>query len=99
MALSEAQKRKIEEEEAYRVQVRGNLISERYPKNKKSKYLAAALAIVLGTIGIHKFYLGRVGWGVTYILFSWTFIPMVLGFIEGIIYLCKSDSSFEKKYS
>lgn len=40
MVLSETQKIKIEEEEAYRAQVRGNLISERHPKNaKKNSWL------------------------------------------------------------
>lgn len=61
--------------------------------------MAAFLAIVFGGAGIHKFYLGKAGWGIIYIVFSWTFIPMLLGFIEGISYLLMSDKSFELKYS
>lgn len=64
----------------------------------KSKVTAGILAILLGGIGIHKFYLGKVGWGLVYLLFSWTSIPMFLGFIEGIIYLTMSDSSFNSKF-
>ncbi len=68
-------------------------------KSDKNRTMAAILAICLGGIGIHKFYLGRVGWGLIYFIFSWTFIPALAGFIEGIIYLLMSDDSFEKKYS
>src|SRR5258708_1464285 len=51
------------------------------------KLTAALLAIFLGSLGAHKFYLGQNGWGVIYLLLCWTFIPTVLGLIEGIIYL------------
>jgi len=65
----------------------------------KSKTAAGLLAIFLGGFGIHKFYLGRVGWGIAYIILSWTWIPMIAGIIEGIIYLCMSDKDFQEKYS
>lgn len=68
-------------------------------KSERSKTVAAVLAILLGGIGIHKFYLGQAGWGMLYFIFSWTFIPAILGFFEGIIYLSMSDKAFEKKYS
>jgi TM2 domain-containing membrane protein YozV/ribosomal protein L40E len=66
--------------------------------NGKSKLAAALLALFLGGFGIHKFYLGRVGWGVVYLLFCWTFIPVIVGFIEGILLLVMSDSEFNQKY-
>ena len=59
---------------------------------------AALLAILLGGIGAHKFYLGRTGWGVVYLLFFWTLVPAVLGLIEGFIYLCQSDEDFARAY-
>ena len=64
----------------------------------KNRITAALFALILGGVGIHKFYLGRVWQGILYLLFCWTFIPAVIGFIEGIIYLTMSDVSFEEKY-
>ena len=64
----------------------------------KSKIAAGLLALFLGGIGIHKFYLGKVGLGVVYILFCWTFIPALIAFIEGIILLTSSDHNFQMKY-
>ncbi len=65
---------------------------------KRNKLVAALLAIFLGGIGIHKFYLGKIVWGIVYLLFAWTFIPELVGFIEGIVYLCMSDERFQEKY-
>lgn len=55
-------------------------------------------ALFLGGFGIHKFYLGRIGAGVLYLLFFWTFIPSIIALIEGIVYLCMSDDRFHEKY-
>ncbi len=65
----------------------------------KSKIAAGILGIVLGGIGIHKFYLRRPVLGILYILFCWTYIPSLIGLIEGIIYLTSSDQVFEEKYA
>ena len=64
----------------------------------KNKYVAGILAILLGDLGIHKFYLGRIGSGILYLLFCWTGIPAIIGLIEGIIYLCTDDDTFQVKY-
>lgn len=66
--------------------------------NGKSKLAAALFALFLGGLGIHKFYLGRIGRGVVYLLFCWTFVPSIIGFIEGILLLVMSESDFNKKY-
>lgn len=63
-----------------------------------NKYVAAVLAILLGGIGAHKFYLGQIGTGIIYLLFCWTGIPVIIGLIEGIIYLSMSDRAFAQKY-
>jgi len=65
----------------------------------KSKVVAGVLAILLGGLGIHKFYLGKLGQGVLYLLFSWTGIPSIIGLIEGILYLFKSDEEFNRQYN
>lgn len=64
----------------------------------KSRVAAAVFAFLLGGLGIHKFYLGRIWQGVFYILFCWTLIPSLIAFVEGIIYLTMSDEAFAQKY-
>lgn len=61
----------------------------------KNKIAAGLLGIFLGGLGVHKFYLGKVGMGIVYVLFCWTAIPALIGFIEGIVYLCSSDENFQ----
>ncbi|OGI35942.1 MAG: hypothetical protein A2259_00760, partial [Candidatus Moranbacteria bacterium RIFOXYA2_FULL_43_15] len=68
-------------------------------KNSKSKVVAFLLAWILGGLGAHKFYLGKSGQGILYLIFCWTFIPSFIAFFEGIIYLTKSDADFAKLYS
>ena len=63
----------------------------------KSKVAAGLLGIFLGGLGIHKFYLGKVGLGIVYLCLCWTGIPAIIGFIEGIIYLCSNDENFQLK--
>jgi hypothetical protein len=65
---------------------------------RKSRTTAILLAFLLGGLGAHKFYLGRIGWGVVYLLFCWTFVPAIVSFIEFIIYLTMSDAKFARKY-
>ena len=43
------------------------------------------LAIFLGSFGIHKFYAGRTGIGILYLLFCWSGVPAIIGIIEGIV--------------
>jgi TM2 domain-containing membrane protein YozV len=52
---------------------------------------------LLGGIGVHKFYLNKVGLGILYIIFCWTFIPALIGLIEGIIYLTQDDVTFGRQ--
>ena len=68
------------------------------PIFSKSRITAGVLAILLGSFGAHKFYLGRWGWGIIYLLFSWTYIPTIVGLIEGVIYLFSSNESFASKH-
>jgi len=60
---------------------------------------AALLAIFLGGIGVHKFYQGRTGLGVVYLCFSWTLIPALIAFVEGILMLVADEEEYERKYA
>ncbi len=65
----------------------------------KNKLVAGIFALILGGIGVHKFYLGRCFQGLLYLVFCWTFIPGIIGLLEGIHYLCMSDASFNRTYN
>ncbi|MEM4204828.1 MAG: NINE protein [Candidatus Methanomethylicaceae archaeon] len=65
------------------------------PKPKKDHVTAGVLAICLGGIGVHRFYLGD--WiGLLYLAFCWTGIPAIIGAIEGIIWLTNPDRFYER---
>lgn len=53
------------------------------------------IAIVFGSIGLHKFYIGKYGRGMLYILFCWSGIPALIGILEGIHYLAQTQEQFE----
>ena len=62
---------------------------------EKRKNEAGMLAIILGGLGVHKFYLGKYGKGLLYAAFCWTLIPAVLSLAEGIHYLTETQEQFE----
>lgn len=74
----------------------------------KNKIAAGLLAIFLGSLGIHKFYLGFTTPGIIYLLITIiggavTFgvasgVMGILALIEGILYLTKSDQDFYQLY-
>lgn len=64
----------------------------------KRKLTAGALGIFFGSFGAHKFYLGKTLWGVLYLLFCWTGIPFIVGFVEGVRYIFMSQDEFFDKY-
>lgn len=65
---------------------------------EKNRIAAGVFALLLGIFGAHKFYLGKTGQGIMYLLFFWTMIPGIIAFIEGILYLTMSDEAFEDRY-
>ena len=80
--------------------------SVRRTDSEKGRLAAGLLAIFLGGLGVHKFYLGYTGAGVAMLLIS-IFGAVILigpilmglcGLIEGIIYLTKSDEDFQRTY-
>ncbi|MBB2204144.1 TM2 domain-containing protein [Gluconacetobacter takamatsuzukensis] len=74
---------------------------------EKSKIVAGLLAFFLGGFGIHKFYLGYNKAGIVMLLitmFGFIFFGIpgaviwLIAFIEGVIYISKSDQDFYETY-
>ncbi len=76
--------------------------------SQKNKVTAGILGIILGSLGIHKFYLGYSKEGIIMLLVTVLLaIPTIglgpaamglIGFIEGILYLTKTDEDFAQTY-
>jgi TM2 domain-containing membrane protein YozV/Tfp pilus assembly major pilin PilA len=64
----------------------------------KSKLTAGLLAIFIGGLGIHRFYLGQ-WWGLFYLLFWITGIPSLVSIIEGIVFLASNDYAWDEKHN
>lgn len=70
----------------------------------KSKVAAGLLGIFLGAFGIHKFYLGYNTQGLILLLvtvlscFILSIVTGIIGIVEGIIYLTKTDEEFDREY-
>ena len=95
-------------ETAYGTKLRFTGMRSNHPV--KSRYMAAALAMILGIIGANQFYLRNIVKGILKILFSAVFvvlnvlfdppfilIPIVLSVISGFVYLLQSDEKFAQK--
>ncbi len=64
------------------------------------RVIAGVLGIVLGGLGIHRFYLGDITGGILRILITIVTCGLgsVIGLVEGILYLTKSDDEFYQIY-
>jgi TM2 domain-containing membrane protein YozV len=57
------------------------------------------VAILIGGLGIHKFMMGATTAGIIQIVLSCCFgVGGIIGLIEGIIYLTKTDDEFYQTY-
>ena len=71
---------------------------------QKDRVAAGLLAIFVGGLGIHKFYLGYNKEGIITLVISvatcgvGAAVMSVIAFIEGIIYLTKTDEDFQYTY-
>lgn len=69
------------------------------PAGAEKKLGAGLLGILIGGLGVHKFYLGYTKEGIIQILlFFLCGLGALIGLIEGIIYLTKSDEDFVNTY-
>lgn len=63
----------------------------------KNKTTAGLLALFVGGLGAHQFYLGHMVKGILYLVLCWTYIPGIIGFIEAIMLLSQSEEDFVRK--
>jgi len=68
-------------------------------KIMKDKTTAGLLAIFLGGLGVHRFYLGQTGLGMFHLLFCWFPVSWLIGFISGLVILTMDDDKFNLKYN
>ena len=74
--------------------------NEATQNGENKKMLAGILGILIGSLGIHKFILGYTQEGIIQIVITVITCGMggIIGLIEGIIYLTKSDEEFYQTY-
>ena len=74
------------------------------PREENKRLLSGVLAIIFGTFGVHKFVLGYTNEGLMMLLFTLLTCGIgagltgLIGLIEGIVYLSKSDEEFYYLY-
>lgn len=70
------------------------------PDVNSKKILCGVMGILFGSLGIHRFLLGDTPGGLWRILISVVTCGVggIIGFIEGIIYLTKTDPEFYQIY-
>jgi TM2 domain-containing membrane protein YozV len=79
-------------------------MSDTVQADASKKVAAGICGILLGSFGVHKFILGYTKEGVIMLLITLLtfglggFITCIIGLIEGIIYLTKSDAEFISTY-
>ena len=70
-------------------------------QGSQNKLVVGVLAILLGWLGVHKFILGMTNQGIILLvvgLVTCGSVSSIIGLIEGIIYLTKSDEEFYQTY-
>ncbi|MDK2980371.1 MAG: hypothetical protein PWQ55_718 [Chloroflexota bacterium] len=73
------------------------LFAMQYQNVKKNPTTAVLLALFLGGLGIHKFYLNKPGLGILYLLFCWSTIPAIISFFEAFTIAGKVGEYNEQK--
>jgi TM2 domain-containing membrane protein YozV len=77
---------------------KGNVIPKSSEESKR--VIAGILALLLGSLGVHKFVLGYTQEGIIQLIISIVSCGIlgIIPFIEGIIYLTKTDEEFIYTY-
>lgn len=67
-------------------------------KVESKRVVCGVCAILLGGLGVHKFILGYTTPGIIQLVLGCCGVGSVIGIIEGIMYLMKTDEEFIKTY-
>jgi hypothetical protein len=59
---------------------------QQYEAVRRDELVGILLALFLGGLGIHHFYLRRTGLGILYLCFFWTWIPCVAGLYRVLLH-------------
>lgn len=62
------------------------LVNSEYDRRRKSKAIVFVLWFFLGSLGVHRFYTGQIGYGVCILLLGWLTLE-IWPFIDGIVLL------------
>ena len=69
---------------------------QEYDKQVRNPSTALVLTLLLGGLGAHRFYLQQWGWGIAYVILSWTFIPVIISIFECFL-IRKRTEEYNKK--
>jgi TM2 domain-containing membrane protein YozV len=65
----------------------------------RNKTAAGLFALFLGSIGVHRFYLGQVGLGILYFFLLFILISPILALIDAIVFFSMDEETFNRKYN
>lgn len=74
-------------------------LKDQRPKDRRIAVALAFAGVLLPIAGLHKLYLGQIGWGVFYLLLGWTPIPRVASAVEALWYLFQSAEDFDLNFN
>lgn len=80
------------------VYVQVNPMPMQAPIQPKSQIVAGLLALFLGGLGIHYFYIGKPVPGIIFLLLCWTGIPAIIAFVQAIVFFCLSKQRFNERW-
>lgn len=67
---------------------------------KHNQGTTAVISILFGGLGLQWFYIGRYTRALLFFFFSWTFIPAIWGFVQGIWWLWGKDpDEWDQQYN